>query len=180
MLPRSVVQGHVFVLLLGVGCVIKHITARSAQRPHIDFIVSDDLGWDDVRFHGSEISTPNIDELARSVIILNNYYVQPICTPTRSTIMTGRHPIHTGLQHGVIQSAQPYGLGLNKNLMPEHLRNLGYASHIVGKYFVLHANGFYKRAIYTAVHFYRLWWHLGFSRREYTPLYHGFDSHYGY
>lgn len=54
-------------------------------------------GWDDVSFHGSEqIPTPNLDALANSGIILNNYYVQSICTPTRSAIMTGRYPIHTG------------------------------------------------------------------------------------
>lgn len=48
-------------------------------------------------FHGSsQIPTPNLDGLANSGIILNNYYVQPICTPTRSAIMTGRYPIHTG------------------------------------------------------------------------------------
>ena len=48
-------------------------------------------------FHGSEqIPTPNLDGLANSGVILNNYYVQSICTPTRSAIMTGRYPIHTG------------------------------------------------------------------------------------
>ena len=55
-------------------------------------------GWDDVSFHGSdEIPTPNLDALAYDGILLSNYYVQPICTPTRSALMTGRHPIHTGL-----------------------------------------------------------------------------------
>ena len=54
-------------------------------------------GWDDVSFHGSpQIPTPNLDGLANNGIILNNYYVQHICTPTRSAIMTGRYPIHTG------------------------------------------------------------------------------------
>ena len=54
-------------------------------------------GWDDVSFHGSkQIPTPNLDGMANSGIILNNYYVQHICTPTRSAIMTGRYPIHTG------------------------------------------------------------------------------------
>ena len=54
-------------------------------------------GWDDVSFHGSDqIPTPNIDDLANSGVILNNYYVLPVCSPTRSAIMTGRYPIHTG------------------------------------------------------------------------------------
>ena len=48
-------------------------------------------------FHGSDqIPTPNIDDLANSGVILNNYYVLPVCSPTRSAIMTGRYPIHTG------------------------------------------------------------------------------------
>ena len=64
--------------------------------PHIVLTVIDDLGWTDVGFQGSVIRTPNINRLAAEGVILENYYVQPLCTPTRSTLMTGRYPIHTG------------------------------------------------------------------------------------
>ncbi|TRY63695.1 hypothetical protein TCAL_00390 [Tigriopus californicus] len=115
-------------------------------------------GWNDVGFHGSnQIPTPNIDALAYSGTILHNYYVNPICTPSRSALMTGLHPIHTGLQSGVLVGAAPYALPLSHKLMPEFLAShLGYATHGVGK------------------------WHLGSHRAAYTPTKRGFLSHVGY
>ena len=71
-------------------------TNRAGRPPHILLIVADDLGWSDVGFHGSKIQTPNIDKLASNGVILDNYYVLPLCSPTRSALMTGMYPIHTG------------------------------------------------------------------------------------
>ncbi|XP_064114170.1 arylsulfatase B-like isoform X2 [Macrobrachium nipponense] len=132
-------------------------TVVCADPPHIIIIVADDLGFNDVGFHGStQIPTPNIDALAYSGVILQNYYVQPICTPSRSALLSGKHPIHTGLQCYTIGGPQPYGLSPSEILLPDYLSAFGYSAHHVGK------------------------WHLGFFTKEHTPTFRGFESHLGY
>ncbi|XP_068709022.1 arylsulfatase I-like [Montipora foliosa] len=135
----------------------KEKSTKAAPRPHIIMIVADDMGWDDVSFHGSpQFPTPHIDKLANEGVILNSYYVSPICTPTRASLMTGKHPINLGIQHGTIFGTQPYGLPLGVATTPQYLRSLGYRAHGVGK------------------------WHLGFFEKEYTPTYRGFETYYGF
>ncbi|XP_068693731.1 leucine-rich repeat-containing protein 61-like isoform X2 [Montipora foliosa] len=98
---------------------------RATKPPHILFVLADDLGWSDVGFHGSKLQTPNIDKLASNGVILDNYYVLPICSPTRSALLTGMYPIHTGMQHFVLLPNSAYGLPLNFTTLPQKLKELG-------------------------------------------------------
>ncbi len=125
--------------------------------PNILIIVADDLGWGDVGYHNPEILTPNIDKLANEGIILNRFYVAPMCSPTRAGLMTGRFPDRYGLRLIVNRPWFDYGLDTNEEILPEILACAGYKNRgIVGK------------------------WHLGHSQIKYYPLRRGFTHFYGH
>ncbi len=128
--------------------------ARS--RPNIVFILADDLGWGDVGWHGSEIKTPALDRLAESGARLEQFYVQPVCSPTRAALMTGRYPMRYGLQVAVVRPWAQYGLPLEERTLPQALKEAGYHAAICGK------------------------WHLGHFRPAYLPTRRGFDHQYGH
>ena len=116
-------------------CLIAVSTAASTRRPHILMVVADDLGWNDVSFHGStQIPTPTLDELANDGVQLNNYYVQPVCSPTRSCLLTGRHVIHSGIYDPDCGQGTTYAVPLNFTMLPRHLKAFNYESHAVGKW----------------------------------------------
>jgi arylsulfatase A-like enzyme len=146
------------LLVLLVICAARVPSAagdQAAPRPHIVFILADDLGWKDVGFHGSDIKTPNLDTLAREGARLEQFYAQPMCTPTRAALMRGRYPVRYGLQTGVIPSGHTWALPTDEWLLPQALKAVGYETAIVGK------------------------WHLGHGKREYWPRQRGFDCQYG-
>src|SRR5689334_12867895 len=104
-------------------------------KPNIVHIVADDLGWKDVGFNGcTDIKTPNIDKLAAGGAKFTQFYVQPMCTPTRACLMTGRYPFRYGLQTIVIPTAAGYGLDTTEWLMPQCLGDAGYKTAIIGKW----------------------------------------------
>ncbi len=69
----------------------------AANQPNIVLVVADDYGFNDIGYHGSAIKTPNLDALAAAGVKLENYYVQPICSPTRSQLLSGRYQVYTCL-----------------------------------------------------------------------------------
>ena len=147
-------------LALGAMAIDQVLEAAEAapgrRKPHIVHIVADDLGWKDVGFNGcTDIKTPNIDALAAGGAKLTQFYVQPMCTPTRGCLMTGRYPFRYGLQTAVIPSVSAYGLDTTEWLLPQCLKDAGYKTAIIGK------------------------WHLGHADRKYWPKQRGFDYQYG-
>src|SRR5215813_12491389 len=143
------------VVVSGLLSVPRPAAAQGAPRPNIVYILADDLGRKDVGFHGSDIQTPTIDQLAATGARLEQFYAQPMCTPTRAALMTGRYPFRYGLQTLVILSPHTYGLATDEWLMPQALKEAGYSTAIVGK------------------------WHLGHGDPKYWPRQRGFDHQYG-
>ncbi len=132
------------------------LTCAAHAKPNIVHIVADDLGWKDVGFNGcTDIKTPNIDALAMGGAKFTQFYVQPMCTPTRAALMTGRYPFRYGLQTIVIPGPAGYGLDTSEVLMPQCLKDAGYSTAIIGK------------------------WHLGHADIKYWPRQRGFDYQYG-
>ncbi|HTM52425.1 MAG TPA: arylsulfatase [Pirellulales bacterium] len=140
--------------MLALACPVA--LAAEAPRPNIVFVLADDLGSYDVSWRGSEIKTPNLDRLARSGATFEQFYVQPVCSPTRAALMTGRYPCRYGLQVGVVRPWAQYGLSLEERTLPQALHEAGYQTAITGK------------------------WHLGHYRPEYLPTRRGFDHQYGH
>lgn len=105
---------------------------ESNPRPNIVLIITDDQGYGDVGLHGNPvIQTPTLDSLGRVGVRLSNFYVSPVCAPTRSSLMTGRYSLRTGVfdtyNGGAIMSESEITLA-------EYLKRAGYATGIFGKW----------------------------------------------
>jgi arylsulfatase A-like enzyme len=129
--------------------------AEPAPRaPNVILIVADDLGWNDVGYHGSEVRTPNLDRLAETGVRLEHHYVFPTCSPTRAALLTGRNPSRFGIL-GPIDGRSEQALPPGTVTLAGVLRSRGYATAMIGK------------------------WHLGL-RPHVGPRRYGFDASYGY
>lgn len=143
--------------LLGlVALTVMASAINAAEKPNIIVMVADDLGWNDVGFHGGNIDTPSLDRLAAEGVELNRFYTTPICSPTRAALMTGRNPMRLGVALGVILPWDNNGVHPDEHFMPESFKAAGYQTAMVGK------------------------WHLGHSQMTYHPNNRGFDHFYGH
>jgi arylsulfatase A-like enzyme len=141
------------------AAVVLFATARApaAEPPNVVFLLADDLGRSDCGFMGGTvIKTPHIDRLAAAGARLDAFYAQPVCSPTRAALMTGRYPMRHGLQVGVVRPWAQYGLPLAERTLAEALGQAGYATAIMGK------------------------WHLGHFEPDYLPTRRGFQRQYGH
>jgi arylsulfatase B len=140
-----------------LGAAAAAMSASAApSHPNVLIILADDLGWHDVGYHGSEIRTPNIDRLATQGTRFERAYSFPLCSPTRSGLMTGRSPMRLGTGYTVIRPWSMYGVPVEERFLPQAFHDAGYQTSMAGK------------------------WHLGHAYKKFLPRARGFDNTYGH
>jgi N-sulfoglucosamine sulfohydrolase len=124
---KKPIQFFAFAVLLVVGNV-RFATAQS--RPNIIFIIADDISWDDIGLYGNnKVKTPHLDKLARNGLKFNNVFLTASsCSPSRTSILTGRYPHNTGAAE--LHTPLPSHL----NFFPEQLKQSGYFTALAGKW----------------------------------------------
>jgi len=151
-----------FSLLL-VAC------ASAAKQPHIVHILVDDLGWAEVGYHNKaaravgDVRTPNLDQLAKEGLELDRFYAEKICSPSRCSLLTGRHAIHVNVQNVLPEMSNPedtdggyQGVAVNMTSVATKLKDVGYTTRLIGK------------------------WDMGMATEQHSPASRGFDSWLGY
>jgi arylsulfatase A-like enzyme len=140
-------------ILITVAVTLFMQTAGRAAQPNVLIVLTDDQGWGDLSLHGNtNLSTPCIDQLAKSGARFEHFYVCPVCSPTRAEMLTGRcHP--RGGVHDVTSGGER--LDLDETTLADVFRKAGYRTALFGK------------------------WHNG-TQGPYHPLARGFDEFYGF
>ena len=120
-------------LLIALCLVQAAVVWSDCDKPNIILLVIDDLGWNDTGYQGADYSTPTIDSMAAEAIRLNQYYTQPLCSPSRAALLSGKYAYHLGLTYSLIENGHPFGLSLEETIIPQQLKKGGYTTHAVGK-----------------------------------------------
>lgn len=106
--------------------------ADTSSRPNVVLFLVDDQGWGDMGYHGNPYAkTPNMDAFAKEAVELTRFYVSPVCSPTRASLMTGRYNFRTGVT-SVFNTA--CNMDPAETTIAQVLRKSGYATGIFGKW----------------------------------------------
>jgi len=149
------------IILMGLGPLLKAGVpgpggGSTTAQPNVVIIIADDLGWNAVGYHNPEVKTPNEDRLCQEGVELDQFYVSPMCSPTRAGVMTGRYPIRFGCARSVIPPWRNFGVPTDEVMLSEALGKAGYGQR----------GAFGK-------------WHLGHAQRKWLPTERGFTEFAG-
>lgn len=140
---------------LFVACLSATAMTYAAERPNVVVLLADDLGYQDIGCYGGPVKTPALDGLAAKGTRFSDFYSGcAVCSPSRATLLTGRHHIRAGVYSWINDGSQKSHLLRRETTLAEILKEAGYATAHVGK------------------------WHLGLptqGRDKPTPSDHGFD-----
>ncbi|MFV1450895.1 arylsulfatase [Maribacter sp. HS] len=143
----------IFIIILNLSCGKLSRNEPKVKKPNIILFLADDQGWGDLSSSGNNnLSTPNIDALRTNGATFNNFYVQPVCSPTRAEILTGRYFTRTGVYE---TSSGGERINMNETTIAEILKKADYHTAAFGK------------------------WHNG-MQPPYHPNSKGFDEYYGF
>ncbi len=130
------------------------LRAAPGRPPNVVFIMCDDLGYGDLSCYGSKIQTPNLDRMAAEGVRFTNFSsADPVCSPSRAALLTGRYPTRVGVPH-VFFPDDKTGLSLDETTLADALKARQYKTMCIGK------------------------WHLG-RPEPYLPTSRGFDEYFG-
>ncbi len=140
---------YVVLTLFFAGSALQAAESLPGSRPNIILVITDDQGYGPVGKHGHPwIKTPNLDAMYEKSQRFTRFLVAPTCAPTRSALMTGRHPMRNGVTHTILERER---MTLDATTLPQVLKTAGYTTGIFGK------------------------WHLG-DEEPYQPHRRGFDE----
>ncbi len=146
----------IIIFLIPLTVLLRGCTQCSnsdSNHPNVIIILADDQGWGDLSLHGNpDISTPNIDAISLEGASFDRFYVQPVCSPTRAELLTGRYHVRTGVSS---TSAGGERIDQDETLISEIFQASGYRTGCFGK------------------------WHSG-SQHPYHPNSRGFQEYYGF
>jgi len=150
--PLLLLTAGLVCVAVGMGCSPSD-SEESDARPNVLVLLADDQGWGDLGLTGNlAVQTPRLDSLARQGAVFDHFYVQPVCSPTRAELLTGRYHPRGGVYGTSVGEER---LDLDEHTIGESFRQAGYATGVFGK------------------------WHNG-SQPPHHPNARGFNTFYGF